>query len=396
MSRLILANRYFHPDESATSQFATDLARHLAEARRVEVLASRQRLEDPAARLPSSGTLDGVHIHRLWSTAFGRAGLAGRAIDYASFLAAVGFWLLLYARRGDTIVAKTDPPLLGVVATLATVGRGVRRVQWLQDLYPETAARLGVAAEGNWAMRAIRALRDWSLRRSARVVVVSPGMLAHLRGCAGDTPIAHIPNWSDDFGEPDAVPRAADLLTIGYAGNLGRAHGVEGLLQLAELATDPGLRFLVSGGGAHYQRLRDRVQDLGRANWTFLPYQPRAHLGELLRRSDLHLVTVDPRAERCIFPSKVYGILSAGRPVLHLGDPAGEVATLIREHCCGWSLPGDSGPEILRLLQRLRADPAAIREAGRNARLAYERHFTRSRALQAWEGSLAAAAAQTV
>jgi colanic acid biosynthesis glycosyl transferase WcaI len=395
MSRLILVNRYFHPDESATSQFATDLARHLARGREVIVLASRQRLEDAGASLPRSAALGGVRIHRLWSTALGRGHLPGRALDYLTFLAAVMLWLLRHARRGDVVLAKTDPPLLGVATTLATPGRGVRRVQWVQDLFPEVAERLGAIGAGWPLARLGRALRNWSLRRSALVVAVSPGMADYLRPRCGGAPLACIENWAEDHALPGAEspPPGAGAanrpLRVGYCGNLGRVHPIGGLLQLAELATDgAALEFHVSGGGAHHGLLREHIERLGRANWTFLPYQPRAALGALLRRPDLHLVVLDPRVERFVFPSKLLGILSAGRPVLHLGDPGGEVALLLREEGCGWSLPAHDGAACLDLLLRLRAEPALLAQAGRAARQAWQRRYSAQQALARWDEAL--------
>lgn len=389
MPRLILVNRYFHPDESATSQMLTDLARHLGQTREVVVLTSRQLLEDPDARLPADGGIadGGVRIRRLWSTAWGRTNLPGRLLDYVSFLATTALWLLLNVRKGDQVLAKTDPPLLGVVTTLATLGRGVRRIQWLQDLYPETATRLGVVSDHGWVAAGVRALRNWSLRRSQLVVTVSEGMLEYLHGQAGDAVVEHIPNWSDDFGAaPDT--RAHGRFTVGYSGNLGRAHPIDGLMRLAETDIDPQIQFLFSGGGANHERLRDHVQHLGRENWAFLPYQPREHLAALLRRADLHLVILDPRAERFIFPSKVYGILSAGRPILHLGDSNGEVAQLLKGHGCGWSVPADDSAQILRLLTQLQGAPEQLEGAGRAARRAYERSYSRSRAMERWDDVL--------
>ncbi|HUR41120.1 MAG TPA: glycosyltransferase family 4 protein [Verrucomicrobiae bacterium] len=388
MTRLILVNRYFHPDESATSQLSTDLARHLAQSRPIEVLASRQLLEKPAAQLRRRATLDNVSIHRLWSTRWGRQWLPGRLLDYLSFLAAVGIWLLLRARRGDVVLAKTDPPLLGVVTTLCTLGRGVHRIQWLQDLFPETAIRLGVVAEQGLPARAVRTLRDWSLRQSELIITVSSGMSEHLRRVAGKARIVHIPNWADDLGAHAASTGTQAAFTVGYSGNLGRAHPIDGLLQLAEHGADPALRFLFSGGGVNHERLRERVQALNRDHWTFLPYQPREQLGALLRRSDLHLVILDPRVERFIFPSKVYGILSAGRPILHLGDPDGEVARLLKDCACGWSIPADSGETLISTLSNLRQSPEKVAKAARNARTAYETKFSRSAALAAWDAAL--------
>ena len=105
MRRVVFVNRYFHPDHSATSQIASDLAFHLA-ARGWEVAAvtSRQRYDDPRARL-QSGMENGVHVERVWSTRFGRGGLVGRALDYLTFY--LSAFVALLAHRDAVVVAMT-------------------------------------------------------------------------------------------------------------------------------------------------------------------------------------------------------------------------------------------------------------------------------------------------
>jgi hypothetical protein len=84
--KIIIVNRYFHPDLSATSQMASDLAFSLAGTGiQVCVITSRLSYEDPQTSLPKQESVKGVDIHRVWTTRFGRMNLAGRAIDYASF-----------------------------------------------------------------------------------------------------------------------------------------------------------------------------------------------------------------------------------------------------------------------------------------------------------------------
>src|SRR5271167_1956524 len=113
--KLVFVNRYFDPDQSATSQMLTDLAQGLA-ARRltVSVVCSRQLYTDSRARLPTHECLSGVSVHRVATTRFGRAGLVGRAVDYASFYISAGATLLKLLGAGDVLIAKTDPPLLSI------------------------------------------------------------------------------------------------------------------------------------------------------------------------------------------------------------------------------------------------------------------------------------------
>ena len=129
--RVHFVNRYFHPDHSATSQLLSDLAFHLA-SRGWEVLVttSRQRYDDPSAQLPRIETLDGIDIHRCFSSTFGRSNLIGRSIDYATFYVSALASLVRRCQRGDVIVAMTDPPLIAVIAALAAMLRGARLVNW--------------------------------------------------------------------------------------------------------------------------------------------------------------------------------------------------------------------------------------------------------------------------
>ena len=95
--------------------------------------------------------IDGVEVHRVRTSTFGRGNLLGRALDYVSFYFAAGARLFGLVRAGDVVVAMTDPPLVSVLAGWVARLRGARLVNWLQDLFPEVATNLGMAsAGGHW------------------------------------------------------------------------------------------------------------------------------------------------------------------------------------------------------------------------------------------------------
>src|SRR5215470_9601480 len=136
---MFFANRYFHPDHSATSQLLSDLAFALAaEGRAVAVVTSRQRYDAPRDTLAPRQSIDGVEIYRVWTSRFGRSNLFGRAIDSATFYLSASWCLWRLVRRGDVVIAKTDPPMLSVIAGPLCRRRGARIVNWLQDIFPET------------------------------------------------------------------------------------------------------------------------------------------------------------------------------------------------------------------------------------------------------------------
>ncbi len=398
---LIFLNRFYAPDHSATSQMLTDLAVALAgQGQRVQVVTSRQRYLDAGARLPARESLQGVEVHRVWTSRFGREGLPGRAVDYLSFYLSAAWRLRRLVRPGDLVIAMTDPPLLSVLVRWALVGRRVRLVNWLQDLFPEVAAALRVRLAGGVVGRVLQRWRDVSLRAAALNVVIGERMAERLRA-AGVAPahIRVIHNWADGAAirplDPETNPlrRAWGLehaFVVGYSGNLGRAHEVATVLDAAAAlraepsGDEPPVVLLFIGGGHQVAELRAEAARRGLDNLQFRPYQPRECLSESLGVADMHWISLRPALEGLIVPSKFYGIAAAGRPVLFVGDEDGELARLLRAHDCGTAIAHGDGPAFAAAVRRLRDDPAWRRRQGDNARRLLDERFEQQLALREW------------
>ncbi len=145
------------------------------------MITSRLRYDDPAADLPAREERNGVRIRRVRTSRFGRHWLPGRALDYGSFYLSATLALLREVRPGDTILAKTDPPLLSVPAWLVGRLRRAELCNWCQDLYPELAAALGLRWAAGPLGRLLRRLRNASLR-GARMNVAICEALAKVTG----------------------------------------------------------------------------------------------------------------------------------------------------------------------------------------------------------------------
>jgi glycosyltransferase involved in cell wall biosynthesis len=364
----VFVNRYFHPDHSATSQIASDLAFHLA-ARGWEVAAitSRQRYDDARARL-ASGMVNGVHVERVWSTRFGRGGLVGRALDYVTFYGSA--FVALLRHRDAVVVAMTDPPLMSVVAAVASK----RVVNWVQDLFPEVAESLGIRMP-----RLLRTLRDWSLRRARANVVL------------GDLMAARVPKAIviHNFADADLAPQprpSGEAFVVGYSGNLGRAHEFETIIGAMQRLPD--VRFLFTGGGAQLGAVRRAAG----TNAVFRSYVPREELSTSLSAADAHLVSLQPSLEGLIVPSKFYGVLAVGRPVLFVGARDGELARVIDEHRCGMVIGMGDVDGLTEAIRNLAGDRAEAAARGRRGRELYLARFAPHHAFAAWERVLEEAA----
>ena len=341
--KIIFVNRFYAPDHSATSQMLTDLAAALAaDGIPVHVVTSRLRYDDAAASLAPREAIDGVDVHRVWTSGFGRGNLVGRAFDYLSFYVTAAAKLAALARSGDVIVAKTDPPLVSVVAGWVARMRGARLVNWLQDIFPEVAANLGVGPTRGAVGRLLRWLRDGSLRHAAANVVLGRRMRERVTALGVDPrKIAVIPNWADGARlrpmPRDGNPLRAewglgDRFVVGYSGNLGRVHDFRTVLDAADaLRAQPDIVFQFIGGGAQMEALRQTVAERRLPNVVFKPYQPREMLGQSLGAADVHLVTLRPELEGLVVPSKFSGVAAVGRPTIFIGDPEGEIGSIVRE-----------------------------------------------------------------
>ena len=398
--KLVFVNRYFAPDQSASSQMLTDLAGGLASRGfNVHVVCSAQLYDDPAARLPPVEKRAGVTVHRVATTRFGRDRLAGRAIDYASFYVACTFKLLQLLERGDIVVAKTDPPLVSLVCALAAKVRGAALINWQQDVFPEIASLLGANPLPRWLDSLLRRWRDSSLRAARMNVVIGNRMLQYFVGSGiPPTRLCLIENWADAREVIPKLPSASalrsrlgllDRFVVGYSGNLGRAHEFETILGAAKaLESQPVFAFLIIGGGAKIPAFKRAVADCGLNNVSFLPYQPREALADSLAAADVHVASLLPSLEGFIVPSKFYGILAAGRPIVFVGDPDGELSQIILASACGLVVRVAACHELAEQLCRLRAAPNACAEMGRRARQLLDEKYDARAGIDKWSAML--------
>jgi glycosyltransferase involved in cell wall biosynthesis len=396
--RFIFLNRFFFPDHSATSQIVSGLAFHLAASGNdVHAITSRQLYDDPEARLPMQETVNGVRVHRVSTTRYGRSALLGRGLDYLSFYASVWRSALSVVGRGDILIAKTDPPLLSVLAMRVAQRRGAQLVNWLQDLYPEVAVQLGVPALGGQLGQALVFVRDRSLKAATANVAVGNGMAQRLltHGVVPDH-VHVIHNWCDDE-QISPVPHADNALrrewglddkfVVGYSGNLGRAHEFKTVLDAAEhLRANPDIVFVLIGGGHLRGELAEAVKQRGlECLFRFVPYQNQELLKYSLCVADVHWISLRPELEGLIVPSKFYSIAAAGRPIIAITAEDGEIARLVEEYGCGIVIEPGNADALAHTLTLLSRGTERVGAMGARARAMLEAHFTRQQAFERWQ-----------
>ena len=397
---VLFLNRFYWPDVAATAQILTDLAEDLAERGwSVSVVASRTMYEAHDHDLPVNEVRNGVTIHRVRTLKVGRHTFFGRISGYASYMVS-SLFRLLTMKKPEIVVAMSDPPMMLALVLFAARVRGIKVVHWVQDVYPQLAATLGALQERGPLYRTLRAVA-WRMNAAADLVVaLGPRMADRLIafGAPRDR-VTWVHNWADSAALQSVEAAANPFIQthqlqgrflVTYSGNAGRAHTFSSVLTAArELAPDGDIVFLFIGGGARFEELRSTARDSGFQNMRFLGYVPREQLRYSLSAASVSLVTENPEVSGLLVPSKTYGILASGRPVIYVGPANSDVAQILHDYDCGVVVPPDDPEALVAAIRKFRNDPSYRERLGRNARAAAETVFDRSIAAAQWSDKLA-------
>ncbi len=314
--------------------------------------------------------LASVAIRRVCTCRFGHGKLE-KLVSYGSF----GFgaaWRVLFSSRVDVVVSMTTPPLLAMLGYIAQ-RRGSRHYIWEMDVYPDVAVEVGFFRRGGWADRLTGWLADFPRRRADGIIALGPCMAERLeRRVHGTTPIYVVHNWADgETLRPRPFVRDRRLKVF-YSGNLGLAHDFETVTP-AIRALNEGFLFRFSGGGPQKAAV---ARELAGLPWCeFQGYHRREELGAAFGENDIGLVTQRAATVGTLVPSKVYGVMAAGRGVLYVGPAGSTVGQILAEHGVGWRVDNGDVGGLRQLLERLRANPDEVEATGQRARAVFEREF---------------------
>ena len=384
--RFRILHTFFYPDKSAVSQILTDLAFHLSAAgHRVEVISSRGDYEG-GSTLPPRESVNGVSIRRIWSPSLGKKSALARIADLGSY--AVGSTIrALFARRADCVIVLTNPPMYAFVGVLLRLFRRESYVYVVMDLYPDIAVQAGVLARRS----PLRYLAAWltklTLKCARNVVVLGECMAGAVEkyGVPREK-IEIIRNWGDDGVQPLGPrenPLRAELgygdeFVVMYSGNMGIGHRFDDILQVAlELRDNKDIRFLFVGGGVRRGTIEKFRQEHQLDNIIVRSYFSREQLACSLPIGDAHFVSLREGFEGLIVPSKPYGIMAAGRPIIYQGSADGEIARMLSQQGGGRVVAEGDKAGLKDLILRWAANRAEAQEVGRRGREVFERLYTR-------------------
>lgn len=390
---ILFLNRSYWPDVEATGQLLTELCEGLVPHFAVSVMAG---LPNSVKGVDASGwqqtpVHNGVQIHRLRHSTFPKHRMWLKALNYLSFVRSARRFLKR-VQAPDVVVFETDPFLLPLEADRLRRRTGCRVVGYLQDVYPDVAVTLGKIPNA-WPIRQLRKRLFDVYRHCDAMVVLSEDMKQLLvdSGVA-EHRIAIVPNWTDT-GRVFPVPHAqnpfrtqhgfADKFVVMYSGNLGLTQRLEEVLQAAKaVCSDSRIHFVFVGKGSQEHSLKQLASSLELPNITFLDYQPQSELANSLSGADLHLVPLTAGLAKCLMPSKLYGIMAAGRPCLTNAPPETELHRIVKQKSIGLTVSQGSIPELANVILQSASQQEELCRMGQRARQLAETEYTREMSIQ--------------
>lgn len=397
--RIVVLYQYQHPDDVVSARLYDDLCVGLSR-RGWEVVArpSNRSCHDPAVAYPLRESWTGVTFRRVWRPGLRQNTSHGR-ITNAAWM--IGAWLAALIARAprsapDVALIGTDP-LLSIAAAplLKRLRPSMRIAHWVHDLYPEAAFAEDMLRPRSVAGRALTSIARRGYRACDLIADLGPTMRVRLDTHGHDARRATIPPWalteSPAPPQADASTREALFgragLALLYSGNLGRPHDHAPLLSLARALRGSGAHLCFAGRGPGFDRLRG---DLSAAdtNVSLEDFCGERGLPSRLGAADVHLVSLRPEWAGIVVPSKFFGALAVGRPVLFSGPPASDLARLIREHRVGWVLEGGDEATVAEDLRTLAREPERLQRLKARCHAVYLEHFSRERGLEQWDREL--------
>ncbi|HZQ80551.1 MAG TPA: glycosyltransferase family 4 protein [Gaiellaceae bacterium] len=385
--RILVLNQYYRPGVEATANLLADLCESLAERYDVTVVTGRLFGRDD---LPSDELLNGVRVLRTRSTAFDRTKLHLRAVNYLSYL---GDTLVRASTvtKADLVLCMTDPPIVGDIGLVLARRYRARLLVISEDVFPEIATELG-RLTNPFVIGLLRRLVGYYLRRADHVVAIGERMRERLiRKGAVPARMTVIPNWVDTTR---IVPGSHDTewsreqgldhsFNVMHSGNVGHAQNLDNLIRATTYLRDlDDLCVPIVGFGARHAELIEFAGRLEADKVRFLPYQPRERLNESLGAGHLHYVGLARGLSGFVVPSRLYGILAAGRPVIAAADEDSETARIVEEVGCGVAIPPDRPDLVAKVIRDAHSGAIDLERMGALGREYVVREADRSVALR--------------
>ncbi len=359
--------QFFYPEYNSSATLPFDTARRLHQAGfQVGALCGYPKEYSQRSDVPVEETAEGVHIQRVRYLELRRSSFLGRLVNYFSFTFHT-FLKMGRCRDYRSLIVYSNPPILPLIAAMAKKRYGCKLVFVAYDVYPEIAIRMGSIGENGMIAKLMRHINRKVFACVDEVVALSGQMkdfLIQNRDIAPEK-VHVIPNWYEDLCEkydaPDPIhPFAAKYggcFTVSYLGNMGTMQDMDTILEAANLLKEePRVRFLIAGHGNKFDAVQRYIQEHDLKNVDLYAFLHGEDYHQALAVSSCSIVSLLPHVTELCCPSKAYGYMMAGNPLLLLMEDS-DLVRDAQENGFGVQVPNGKPEALARAILDLAATP---------------------------------------
>ncbi|MBI2603632.1 MAG: hypothetical protein HYW48_11325 [Deltaproteobacteria bacterium] len=397
MARVAVFYQFFYPDEIVSAQIKTDLCLGLKEfGWEVVAFSSNRSCRTKRAAFPLFEVWRGIEIHRVWRPDFSQNSGLGRIINALWMICGWSAYAISNARKCDVMIVGTEP-IFGIMISLIwkLVNPKIKVATWTFDLYPEAAVADRILKETGLVTRTLRSILTRVYKSVHLVVNLGPCMKIKLDSYGLQMKQVTIVPWAlyepekvvlIDVAERESVFGKAELALL-YSGSYGRAHCIDHIPELAKTIAAFG-KIVFSVGGPCKRDLIDALAKFHVQNVKVIEMADQSRLLERLSSADIHIVSLRREWVGSVVPSKFFGALSIGRPILFIGDSNSSLAIWIRAYKIGWVLGADLESQDARSLMAFSTQPAQKERMFAHCFSVYRKYFSRRESIITWNSEL--------
>ncbi len=392
---ILIISQVYPPDPASVGQHLHDVAKELAHRGwSVRVLTADSGYDDPSKKYPRREERDGVSVHRIRWSSFGKTSIAVRLLGQGLFIAQA-FLKGLFTGGVKGLLVSTSPPFCGAAGAVLSRLKGAPVKYWLMDLNPDQMVAMGKATPTSLSVRVFDFLNRMILRRASEIVMLDRFMLERVerKGVPVKAKTVIAPPWPHEdelirIAHEDNPFRAKQQMGIGpsakfvimYSGNHSPANPLKTLLDAAErLKDETRVIFYCIGGGGGKKEVDDRIA-AGAKNIVSLPYQPFSEIKYSLSSADAHVVSIGNDVVGIVHPCKIYGAMAVSRPILAFGPKPSHVSDLIENYGIGWHVQhGDIDGAVAAIRTMLSMSKEELQAMGERGSRAVEQHLSKSK-----------------
>jgi colanic acid biosynthesis glycosyl transferase WcaI len=344
-------------------------------------------------RLFLTENYEGIIIKRSYIYVPSKITTKSRILHELSFIISALF-NMFFSCKADIIIAISPPLGLGLVAYIISRIKRIPFIFHIQDLQPDTAIKLGML-KNKQIINLLYKIEKFIYIKAKKVSVISKKMADKVisKGIEKEN-IIFFPNWVDieyikPYSKINKFSRTEGIenkFVVLYSGNIGVKQGLDVVLEVADKTRDnEDIVYIVVGDGAYKEKLIKKCEELKLNNMFFSPVQPKEKYPYVLSSSDICVVPQRKAVTDVVMPSKIFGIMASGKPVIAGASTGSELYNMITDSTCGILVEPENSKQMLNAIMYMYNNPKIGEEYGRNGREYVIRHFSKEMVLTTFE-----------